>query len=94
MFEVTIICLSPGERSQPRNTFAGQNEHTFTVDLDIVTQVSGLVIDLNPVMQELFESSTIENTISSRTGVIDNKLVFGGGDFGGLWLKGGTQLAY
>ena len=64
------------------------------MDLDVVTEVSSLVIDLNPVVQELFESSAIENAISSRTGVIDNKLVFSGGDFGGLWLKRGPQLAY
>jgi len=71
-----------------------QDDRTFTMDLDIVTKVSGLVVDLNPVVQELFESSTIENTISGRTGVVDNKLVLSGGDFGGLWLKRGVQSAY
>ena len=91
---MTVICLSPGEGSQPRTCSLGQDDRTFTVDLDVVTKVSGLVIDLNPVVQELFESSTIENTISSRTGVIDNKLVLSGGDFGGLWLERGAQLAY
>ena len=91
---MTVICLSPGERSQPWNPFIGTRYRTFTVDLDVVTKVSGLVIDLNPVVQELFESSTIENAISSWTGVINNKLVFSGGDFGGLWLKRETQLAY
>ena len=64
------------------------------MDLDVVTEVSGLVVDLNPVVQELFESSTIEDTISGRARVIDNKLVLSGGNFGGLWLKRGPQLAY
>jgi len=78
----------------PRTRSLVQDDRTFTVDLDVVTKVSGLVIDLNSVVQELFESSTVENTISSRTGVIDNKLVLSSGDFGGLWLKRGSRLAY
>ena len=61
------------------------------MDLDVVTKVSGLVVDLNPVVQELFESSTVEDAISGRTGVVDNKLVFGGGEFGGLDLQGGPS---
>ena len=80
--------VNPGTRSPV------QEDRTFAVDLDVVTKVSSLVIDLNSVVQELFESSAVENTISSRTGVIDNKLVLSGGDFGGLWLKRGAQLAY
>lgn len=64
------------------------------MDLDVVTKVSGLVVDLNPVVQELFESSTVENTISGRTGVIDNELVLSGGNFGGFWLERETQSAY
>jgi hypothetical protein len=64
------------------------------VDLDIFTKVPGLITDLNPVVQELFESSTVENTIPSRAGVIDNKFVLSGGDFGGLWLKRRAQSAY
>jgi len=64
------------------------------MDLDVVAKVSRLVLDLDSVVQELFESSTVENAISGRTGVVDNKLVLSGGDFGGLWLKRGTQSAY
>jgi len=62
-------------------------DRTFTVNLDVVTKVSSFVIDLNPVMQELFESGTVENTISGRTGVVNDKLVLGCGNFGGLWLE-------
>jgi hypothetical protein len=64
------------------------------VNLDIVTKVSGLVIDLNPVMQELFEGSTVENTISGWTGVVDNKLMLSSGSFGSFWLGRETQSAY
>ena len=64
------------------------------MDFDVFTKVSSLVIDLNPVMQELFESSTVENAIPGRLGVVDNKLVLSGGDFGGLYLKRGAQSAY
>jgi len=71
-----------------------QDDRAFTVDLDIVTKVSGLVVDLNPVVQELFERSTVENTISGRTGVVNNKLMLSGGSFGGLWLNRCTQSAY
>jgi hypothetical protein len=71
----------------PKSHSQTQDDRTVTVDLDVFTKVSGLVVDLNPVVQELFESSTVENTISGRTGIIDNKLVLSGGDFGSLWLK-------
>ena len=52
------------------------------------------MLDLNPVVQELFESSTVENTISGRTRVVDDKLVLRDGNFGGLWLKRRAQSAY
>lgn len=64
------------------------------MDLDVVTKVSGLVIDLNPVVQELFEGTTVEDTISGRTGVVDDKLVLSGGDLGCLYLERGAQSAY
>jgi hypothetical protein len=71
----------------PKSHSQTQDDRTVTVDLDVFTKVSGLVVDLDPVVQELFESSTVENTISGRTGIIDNELVLSGGDFGSLWLK-------
>lgn len=64
------------------------------MNFDVVTKVAGLVVDLDLVVQELFESSTVENTIPSWTGVVDNKLVLSGGSFGGFWLGRETQSAY
>ena len=64
------------------------------MDLDIVTKVSGLVADLNSVVQKLFECSPVENTISGRAGVVDNELVLSGGSFGGFYLRKRAQLAY
>lgn len=52
------------------------------------------MFDLNPVVQELFERGAVENTISGRAGEIYHKLVLGGGNFGGLWLKRRAQSAY
>ena len=68
---------------------------TITDDFDIVTEISGLVIDLDPVMQELFESGAIENLPFGRDGAVENEFVLGGGGFGGLWLdRKGARLAY
>lgn len=64
------------------------------MNLDVVAKVSSLVVDLNPVVQELFESSTVENTIPGRTGIVNDKLVLSGGDFGGFCLERETQSAY
>jgi hypothetical protein len=45
-------------------------------------------------VQELFESSTIENAISGRTGEVEDEFVLSSGNFGSLWLKKYTQSAY
>ena len=64
------------------------------MNLDVVTKVPGLVVDLYPVVQEFFKGGTIENTISGRAGIVNNKFMLGGGDFGGFWLRRETQSAY
>lgn len=71
-----------------------RNNRTFPVDFDIIAKVSSLVIDLNSVVQELFESSAVENTIPGRTRVVDHKFVLSGSSFGTLWLKRRAQSAY
>jgi hypothetical protein len=71
-----------------------QGDRTFALDLDVLTEVPGFVVDLNPVVQELFESGTVEDTISGRTRVVDNKFVLSGGNFGGFGLTRKPQLAY
>ena len=45
------------------------------MDLDAVTELAGLALDLNTVMEVLFESGTIEDTVAGRARVVDNELV-------------------
>lgn len=80
--------------SVPETRSHAQGDRTFTNDLNALTKIPGLIFDLNPVVQELFESSTVENTISGRTGVVNDEFVLSCGDFGGLWLDRRAQSAY
>ena len=88
ILEVTVICLSPtqitGLALKPTRT---RSDRTFPENLDVFTKIPSLVVDLDPVVQELFECSTIENTISGGTGVVDSKFVLSSGNLGCLWLK-------
>ena len=45
------------------------------MDLDAVTELAGLALDLNTVMEVLFESGTVEDTVAGRARVVDNELV-------------------
>lgn len=71
-----------------------EDGRTITVNFDIFTKVSGLVVDLYPVVQEFFKGGAVENTISGRTRIVNNKFMLSGGDFGGFWLRRETQSAY
>jgi len=44
-------------------------------DLDIVTELTGLSLYLDTIMEVLLEGSTVEDTVTSRTGVINDELV-------------------
>lgn len=57
---------------------------TLTSDGDVVTEVTGLAIDLNAVVEVLLESGGIEDTVVSGTGEVDEELV------GGLALLGAS----
>lgn len=95
MFEVTVICLSPRLRAQRQNSLTcTKDDRTFTNNLDVLAEVPGFIFDLDSVVQELFESGTVENAVPGRTGVVDDKFVLSGGNFGGLWLKRRAQSAY
>ena len=45
------------------------------MNLDVVTELTSLAIDLDAVVQELLERRTVKDTIARRTGVVDDKLV-------------------
>ena len=49
------------------------------MDLDAVTELAGLALDLNTVMEVLFESGTVEDTVAGRARVVDNELVLSSG---------------
>lgn len=59
---------------------------TFTVNLNTFTELTGLAIDLDAVVQELLERRTVKDTIARGTGVVDDKLVLSSSRFSGSGL--------
>lgn len=57
---------------------------TFTGDLNVVTEVTSLAIDLDTVVEVLLESGGIEDTVVGGAREVDEELV------GGLALLGAT----
>ena len=57
----------------------GRRGHTIPVDLDVITELAGLTIDLNAVVEELLERRAVEDTIARGTRVVDDELVLSGG---------------
>ena len=50
---------------------------TIPVDLDVITELAGLTIDLNAVVEELLERRAVEDTVVRGTGVVNDELVLG-----------------
>lgn len=61
---------------------------TLAGDLDIVTELTSLTLNLDTVVEVLLEGSTIKDAISGGAGVVHNELVLGssGLSSGGLGL--------
>lgn len=58
------------------------------MDLDVLTKLTSLALDLDTVMQELLKSRAIEDTITRGTGVVNDELVLSGRSLGrGLGLR-------
>ena len=57
---------------------------TLTGDLDAVTEVAGLAVNLDAVVEVLLESGGIEDTVVGGAREVDEELV------GGLALLGGS----
>ena len=58
------------------------------MDLDVVTELTSLALDLDTVVQELLKIGTIEDLVSSRFGIVDDELVLGSNfSSGGFALK-------
>ena len=61
---------------------------TIPVDLDAVTELPSLTIDLNAVVEELLERRAVENTVTRGARVVDDELVLSSSSLsgGGLGL--------
>lgn len=67
---------------------------TLAGDLDTVTELAGLALDLDTVMKVLLESGTVEDTITRREVVVDNEFVLGSGlSSSGLNLHEGRETS-
>ena len=62
---------------------------TIAVDLDVVTELARLAIDLDTVVQELLEGRAVKDTVVGRTGVVNDELVLSSSRLsgGGLGLR-------
>ena len=58
------------------------------MDLDVVTELTSLALDLDTVVQELLKGRAVEDTVASGTGVVDDELVLSSSSLssGGLGL--------
>lgn len=63
--------------------------HTIAVDLDVLTELARLSIDLDAVVKKLLKGRAVENTVAGGTGVVDRELVLSssGLSSGGLTLR-------
>jgi hypothetical protein len=59
------------------------------VNLHVLAKLPSFSINLDSVVQEFFEIRTVKDTVTSRFGVVDHKLMLGGCGFcgGGLGLR-------
>ena len=49
---------------------------TIAGNLDIVAKLTSLSVKLGAVVEKLFKVGAIKDTVSSRTGVVNNEFVF------------------
>lgn len=56
------------------------------MDFDIVSELTSLTIDLDTVVEEFLEGSTIEEAIAGRLRVVDDELMLSSRDFGSSGL--------
>lgn len=69
ILEATVILVSPAWRTK-RKTRLRKNsklKHTIPSDLHTLSELTSLAINLDTVVKEFFEGSTIEDTVTSGT---------------------------
>ena len=71
----------------------GRTEVVLTLagDLHVLAELAGLALDLDAVVQVLFEGCTIEDTVASGARVVNDELVLRSSLRGGLWLHEGIR---
>ena len=68
----------------------GRTEVVLTLagDLHVLAELAGLALDLDAVVEELFEGRAVKDTVRRRAGVVDDELVLSSTRLGsGLGLK-------
>ena len=63
-------------------------QRTIAGDLDVVTELAGLALDLDAVVEELLERRAVEDTVTRGARVVDDELVLSSSSLssGGLGL--------
>ena len=63
-------------------------QRTIAGDLDVVTELAGLALDLDAVVEELLEGRAVKDTVARGAGVVDDELVLSSSSLsgGGLGL--------
>lgn len=63
---------------------------TLTGDLNVLTKLAGLAIDLDAIVEKLLKGGAVEDTIGRGARVVDGELVLGSSRLsgGGLYLHG------
>jgi hypothetical protein len=56
--------------------------HTVTDDLDVVSKLPSLAVNLDAIVEEFFKVRTVENTVGGWFSVVDDEFVLNSGGFG------------
>ena len=88
MLEVTVRLVSPIRECKVLHKRKLKARHTVAGDLDVVTELTSLALDLDAVVEELLEGRAVKDTIASGLGVVNDELVLSSSSLsgGGLGL--------
>lgn len=67
-------------------TTLGKEALTITSNFDVVAELASLAIDLDAVVQKLFEIRTVEDTVVRRLRVVDDEFMLGSRRFSSCGL--------
>ena len=85
---LNLRCISVIPALRPDQILSCFSILTLTGDLNVVTEVAGLAVNLDAVVQVLLESGGVKDTVVGGAGEVDEELVGGlallGASLGGL----------